>query len=299
MAWLQLVLESNKDGAKLASELLEQFGAISVSLSALDRQLIFEQGPAPDQEEQLWDHTQVTALLHEDTDLDVMLAILRKRLGASLLHNQKITLLPDKDWVSEYQQSHGPRIFGDKLCVCPGWRTPPDDIDHVLMLDPGLAFGTGSHETTSLCLDWMVANNIRGKQVVDYGCGSGILAIAAVMLGADHAWALDIDPQALQSASVNAENNRVADKLTIEMPDKAIIPPVDILIANILLNPLQELAERFAELLLPGGNIVLSGILANQAEDCMAVYKSWFNMDAPVFKREWAMLTGHRNGSSA
>ena len=271
----------------------------SVSLSASDRQLIIGQFPDPDQEEQLWDHTQVTALLHEDTDLDVMLASLRKRLGPLLSGKVKISPLPDRDWVREYQDSHGPRIFGDKLCVCPGWHIPPDNIENILMLDPGLAFGTGSHETTGLCLDWMVANSIKGKQVIDYGCGSGILAIAAVMLGADHAWALDIDPQALQSASVNAENNQVADKLTIAMPDEVIVPPVDILIANILLNPLQELAERFAELLLPGGNIVLSGILANQAEECLVAYKPWFNMGPPEFKREWAMITGFRNETTA
>ena len=194
MAWLQLILESDSDGARQASELLEQFGAISVSLSALNKQLIIEK--SPDQEEELWDHTQITALLYEETDLDVLLASLRKRLGPSLVGNQKITLLPDKDWVKEYQHSHGPRIFGNKLCVCPGWYTPPENIDHVLMLDPGLAFGTGSHETTGLCLDWLVINDIKAKQVIDYGCGSGILAIAAVLLGANHAWALDVDTQA-------------------------------------------------------------------------------------------------------
>lgn len=293
MAWLQLILESDSNGARQASELLEQFGAISVSLSALNEQLIV--GRCPDQKEELWDHTQVIALLYEETDLDVLLASLRKRLGPSLLGNQKITLLPDKDWVNEYQQSHGPRIFGNKLCICPGWYTPPDNIDHILTLDPGLAFGTGSHETTGLCLDWLVTNDIKDKQVIDYGCGSGILAIAAVLLGATHAWALDIDMQALQSVAANAEKNQISDKLTIGLPDHIKLPAIDILLANILMNPLQELAARFAELLLPGGNIVLSGILASQAEECLATYKTWFSMDAPVFRREWALLTGRRN----
>ena len=296
MAWLQLILESDSDGARLASELLEQFGAISVSLSALDTHLIVER--YPDQEEELWDHTRITALLHEDTDLDVLLATLRKRLGAAPLSNQKVTLLPDRDWIKEYQQSHGPKIFGNKLCICPGWYSPPENIDHILMLDPGLAFGTGSHETTGLCLDWLVTNDINGKQVMDYGCGSGILAIAAVLLGANHAWALDIDTQALQSATVNAERNQLSDKLTIDLPGNIKLPEVDILLANILLNPLQELAAQFAELLSAGGNIVLSGILAGQAEECLVTYETWFNMDAPVYRREWALLTGRRNDST-
>lgn len=293
MAWLQLVLESDSNGAREASELLEQFGAISVSLSAINKQLIVEQHP--DQEEALWDHTQITALLYEETDLDVLLASLRNRLGHSLLHNQKITLLPDKDWVSEYQQSHGPRIFGNKLCICPGWHTPPDNVDHILMLDPGLAFGTGSHETTGLCLDWLVTNEIKDKRVIDYGCGTGILAIAAVLLGANHAWALDIDTQALQSATANAGKNQVSEKLTIGLPDIIKLPACDILLANILMNPLLDQVAQFAELILPGGDIVLSGILASQVEECLATYTSWFNMDAPVFRQEWALLTGRRN----
>jgi ribosomal protein L11 methyltransferase len=292
MAWLQLILESDSTGARQASELLEQFGAIAVSLSALDQQLIVEQHP--DQQEELWEHTQVTALLHEDIDLDVLLASLRKRLGPAPLSRQKINLLPDKDWVMAYQQSNGPRIFGNTLCICPGWHTPPAHVDHILNLDPGLAFGTGSHETTGLCLDWLVKNDIKGKRVIDYGCGSGILALAAVLLGASHAWAIDNDPQALQSATANAARNHVSDKLTIAPPDEFLLPAVDVLLANILLNPLQELAARIAELVLPGGSIVLSGILAIQADDCLATYQTWFNMDAPVFEREWALLTGIR-----
>jgi len=295
MAWLQLTLESDSEGARQASELLELFGAISVSLSAVNKQLLIEQHP--DQQQELWDQTQVTALLHKDTDLDVLLASLRKRLGPAPLGNQKIALLPDKDWVREYQLSQGPRLFGNRLCVCPGWCIPPDNIDYVLLLDPGLAFGSGSHVTTGLCLDWLVATNIEGKLVIDYGCGSGILAIAAALLGARHAWALDIDPQALQAATANADRNRVSDKLTIDLPDKNNLPVVDILLANILLQPLQELAARFAALVLPDGNIVLSGILASQAEECLATYATWFNMAAPVFQREWALLTGRRNCS--
>jgi len=292
MAWLQLTLESDSAGALLASELLEQFGAISVSLSALNRQILVEH--RPDQPLELWQHTQVTALLHEDIDLDILLASLRKRLGSAPLSGHKINLLRDRDWVMEYQQSSGPKIFGDKLCICPGWHTPPAHVDHILNLDPGLAFGTGSHETTGLCLDWLIANDIRGKRAIDYGCGSGILGLAAVLLGASHVWAIDIDPQALQSTTTNAARNQVSDKVTVAPADKVSLPAADVLLANILLNPLQELAVRFAELVLPGGHIVLSGILATQAEDCLATYKTWFNMDTPVFKREWALLTGKR-----
>jgi ribosomal protein L11 methyltransferase len=292
MVWFQFILESNSEGAELATELFEQFGAISVSLTAANEQLIIEQNPS--QPEEFWERTQLTALLHEDTDLDVLLSSLRNRLGVELIKNHEVKLLPDKDWTREYEKSHGPKIYGDKLCICPGWHTPPANIEYVLNLEPGLAFGTGSHETTGLCLDWLVTNDIRDKRVIDYGCGSGILALSAIILGSKHVWAIDIDPQAINSTTTNAQRNHLEKKLTVNFPEKSKLPVVEILVANILLNPLKELAPRFADLLVSDGIIVLSGILAVQAEECLAAYQSWFTMNTPVYKREWALLTGNR-----
>jgi len=292
MAWLQLTFESNRESANTLSELLEKFGAVSVSLSASSNELLFGQGSS--KSEDLWEQTRVTALLHEDTDLDTLIVVARNRVGADQIRQHQIELIEDRDWVSEYQQTHGPRIFGDQLCICPGWCTPPDHIPNILMLDPGLAFGTGTHDTTGMCLDWLVDHDVCGKQVIDYGCGSGILALAALKLGAAHAWAVDIDAQALEATRANADRNQLSDQITIMHPDAIELPVVDMLLANVLLNPLKILATKFAGLVSADGVVVISGILATQAEECLAAYQSWFNMQTPVFRREWALLEGTR-----
>src|SRR3972149_5303505 len=292
MAWLQLTFESNRESANTLSELLEKFGAVSVSLSASSNELLFGQGSS--KSEDLWEQTRVTALLHEDTDLDTLIVVARNRVGANQIRQHQIELIEDRDWVSEYQQTHGPRIFGDQLCICPGWCTPPDHIPNILMLDPGLAFGTGTHDTTGMCLDWLPGHDVFGKQGVGYGCGSGVLALAALKLGAAHAWAVDIDAQALEATRANADRNQLSDQITIMHPDAIELPVVDMLLANVLLNPLKILATKFAGLVSADGVVVISGILATQAEECLAAYQSWFNMQTPVFRREWALLEGTR-----
>jgi ribosomal protein L11 methyltransferase len=293
LAWLQLTFDCNRDSAKSLSELLEQFGAASVSLSAVSSELLFGQGDSVS--EDLWEQTRVTALLDEDMDLDTLLVVVRDRIGADHIQGHHIELIEDKDWVSEYQHAHGPKIFGDKFCICPGWCPPPENIPDVLMLDPGLAFGTGTHDTTAMCLAWLVQHDVKDRQIIDYGCGSGILALAALKLGAAHAFAVDIDPQALEAASANAGRNQLSDRITIMHPQEPALPAADVLLANILLNPLKDLAAKFAGLVLPEGHIVLSGILSTQAEECLAAYQSWFNMQAPAYRREWALLEGTRN----
>lgn len=292
MSWLQLTLDTDKNSAKLLSELLNQFGAISVSLSAASNEALYGEDTVNDTE--LWDITRITAQLHTDTDLDILLACIRNRVGAEKIIQHKIGLVRDRDWISEYKQETGPVIFGERLCICPSWCEPPENIQHCINLDPGLAFGTGSHETTSMCLDWLINNELENKQVIDYGCGSGILALAALELGAIHAYAIDIDPQAIMATKENARRNNANKKISVIYPDEIDLPEVDILMANILSGPLVELAPKFECLVKPGGSIILSGILAVQAEDCLSTYSSWFNMDAPRFQKEWAMLTGIR-----
>jgi len=292
MSWLQLILESDPGSAEQLSELLEQFGAVSVSMSAVSDEKIF--GQAIEKDPVLWQQTRVVALLHEDTDLDTLLVCLRNRVGADRIGKHEISILEDRDWVNEFKLGHGVKIFADRLCVCPSWcELPRDDIAHII-LDPGLAFGTGTHETTVACLEWLASNDIKNKSVIDFGCGSGILALAAVKLGAEKVYAVDIDPQALQAAKENAKRNSITDQLVIAHPDDIQLPVVDVLVANILLNPLQELANHFSELVQPCGDLVLSGLLSTQAEECLEAYQSWFNMDEPVFKQEWSLLHGTR-----
>jgi len=292
MSWLQLTLESDLESAEQLSDLLEQFGAVSVSLSAVSAEKIF--GQAIEKDPLLWQQTRVVALLHEDIDLDTLLVCLCNRVGADRIERHEISVLEDRDWVNEYKLGHGVKIFSDRLCVCPSWCELPRDNIATIILDPGLAFGTGTHETTAACLEWLAQSDINGKSVIDYGCGSGILALAAVKLGAGKVYAVDIDPQALQSSEENAKRNEITDQLIIAHPDNIQLPVVDILLANVLLNPLQGLAHCFADLVRSSGDLVLAGLLSTQAEECLEAYQSWFSMDEPVFKQEWSLLHGTR-----
>lgn len=292
MSWLQLTLQTDKISADLLSELLNQFGAISVSLSAACNQSLYDEETMNDTG--LWDTTRITAQLHPDTDLDILLICLRNRVGAEKIINHSFETIQDRDWVSEYKKETGPVVFGERLCICPSWCKPPDGIQHYINLDPGLAFGTGLHVTTSLCLNWLASNNLESKHIIDYGCGSGILALAALELGAGFAYAIDIDPQAIMASQENARRNKTRGKIKITYPDEIDLPAADILVANILSGPLVELAPKFEHLVKPGGTILLSGILAVQTEECLSAYSTWFNMAVPLFQNEWAMLTGIR-----
>ena len=295
MAWLQLTLECDRDATEKLSGLLEQFGVISVSLSAASNEALFvEGGNIP---EDFWVRTRISALLHEDTDLDILLVCLRNCAGAERIHTHHIELIGDKDWVYEVQLAHRPQIFGNRLCICPGWCVPPDHIPHLVMLDPGLAFGTGAHDTTTMCLEWLVQNAVAGKAVIDYGCGSGILALAASALGARHVYAVDIDPQALQAARSNTERNHRQCNITVGRLEEIELPVADILIANMLLGPILKFAPAFAGQVCGGGVIILSGLLAGEIEECLAAYQTWFNMEPPCYRREWAMVQGMRRHS--
>lgn len=300
MSWLQLELETYQAQAEELSELLEQFGAVSVSLTASSDEPVFDTQDQ-DQEDnysdnkRLWDKTRLTALLHPDSDLDIMLVCLRDRIGADNIVSHKIELIKDKDWVGEFKAEHQPVVFSERICICPSWCEPPQNNIPNIILDPGLAFGTGSHPTTSLCIEWLAENNITDRIVIDYGCGSGILAMVAAMMGAEKVYAVDIDKQALQAARENIERNHLSKKIYVEHVDDASLPAADVLVANILMNPLKGLVETFADLTKLGGDIILSGLLHVQADECLAAYGSCFKMDAPVFNSEWTRLHGIRN----
>ena len=210
--------------------------------------------------------------------------------------SEKFELLEDKDWEREWMDLFEPMKFGERLWVCPSWKPVPDESAVNVMLDPGLAFGTGTHPTTALCLQWLDSLNLKGKTVIDYGCGSGILAIAALKLGALKVYAMDIDPQAVTATIDNAKRNAVnEERLLVGKPEILDGIIVDVVVANILAGPLNELAESISKHCVSHGKLALSGLLDTQAEPTRQTYLQWFDMDSPCFEGEWSRLTGTKN----
>jgi ribosomal protein L11 methyltransferase len=195
-----------------------------------------------------------------------------------------------------------PMRFGERLWICPGDQLPPAELlpasgPIIIRLDPGLAFGTGTHATTAMCLEWLDGAQLAGKRVIDFGCGSGVLAVAALKLGAAHATAVDIDPQALIATRDNAQRNAVEDRMSIHAADIDIAAPAHVLLANILADPLISLAPKLAGLVVPGGKLVLSGLLREQAAQVSIRYAEWFDVAQPVFRDDWARLDGVRRSA--
>ena len=291
--WLRLVFECEAAQIDAAADLLERFGATSVSITPLG-EIVIEDSPG---REVYGPSNRLEALLACGTDFDILLACLRNRIGAGPLRSVSIEPVRDRDWNAEFQSAHGPLSFGGRLCICPGWAQPVQGQD-VVFLDPGLAFGTGTHGTTALCLDWLTRFAPRGLEVIDYGCGSGILAMSAAVLGARQVHAVDIDPYAIDVARENVEKNRLEGCVQVS-PAGVDLPAADILVANILLQPLMDLAPTFSALVKPHGRIALSGILAGQAGACAAAFRPWFDMAPPEFRDEWALLQGVRNAAAS
>ncbi len=276
-------------------EFLDRLGADSVSIAAGDASPLYSDDPAAPE---YWRQSRLQALFPIDAEPDILIACLRNRLGAACAATLVVDELGDQDWSLSGRSGLGPLLFGDQLCVCPGWVAAPADR-RVLTLDPGLGFGTGSHPTTALCLDWLAARDLRGCTLIDYGCGSGILGLSAALLGAAEVWLVDIDAQALAASRVNAERNHLLDRVRFLAPGAAPDRPADLLVANILLNPLLELAPQFARLVRPGAALALSGLLATQAGDCLAAYEPWFSMGDMTFRNEWALLQGRRRSAAS
>ncbi len=287
MAWLRLILDSDREHAGCLTDLLERFGAASISFPDPG-------GRAPRADDGRGETTRISALLHEDVDLDTLLVCLRGRPGAERIRQHRLEVLEDGEEAGGSREGYGTLRYGGKMCIRPVWCGPPADGDDTLMLEPGLVFGSGAHATTALCLDWLAGRDLAGQRVIDYGCGSGVLALSALRLGAEHAWAVDTDPLALEVSRRNAERNCLLPRITIGHPDAMARPRADILLANLHLDPLRELAATFAGLLLPGGTVVLSGLLATQVAGCLAVYETWFTMHSPIYRREWALVQGEK-----
>ena len=296
MAWLQLTLEATHSNSEQLSELLSQAGAASVTLQDAHDEPIFEPPPGSTP---LWKELLLTGLFEADVQIETVLHFIKSNYGE--LPSYTLNPLEDKDWVRAWMDDFKPMLFGQRVWICPSWHTPPDPDAINFMLDPGLAFGTGTHPTTSLCLQWLDQNFQKSHSkmpvdVIDYGCGSGILGIAANLLGSEQVYAIDLDPQALTATRANAEKNHVLDKiLTFSVPEfrhKFATLQCPLLMANILAGPLVELAEMLASHVAPKGSIVLSGILAEQAEEVSKAYQPWFTIDEITQEDDWIRIAG-------
>lgn len=291
MPWIQLILESDPDHADKLSECLGSLGASAVTLQDGADQPLYEPPPGATP---LWSATRVVGLFAADTDTRELIRRLAALLDTGQLPPWRISPLEDKDWEREWMDNFHPMRFGHRLWICPSWHSPPDPDAINIMLDPGLAFGTGTHPTTELCLRWLDQYGAAHPQVIDYGCGSGVLAVAAAKLGAQHVWAVDNDPQALIATRDNAAKNAVADIIEAVSPEALPAVQTPLLIANILAQPLLELADKFADYVIPGGHLVLSGILREQAEQVSRHYQTWFVMEPWENNNEWIRLAGKR-----
>jgi ribosomal protein L11 methyltransferase len=298
MPFLQLTLDIGKADPQPIEDALFAAGASSVTLQDSDDDPILEPAPGATP---LWPTVTVKALFSSESNSDAIVASLSQCLESIPVY--RFERVEDRIWEREWLKDFKPMRFGQRLWVCPGGMSPaseflptpqaPRPTPILVHLDPGLAFGTGTHPTTALCLEWLDGANLWGKRVIDYGCGSGILAIAALKLGAASAVGLDIDEQALLASRDNAARNAVSDRLILQ-PVTTPLSPADIVVANILAGPLHELAATLAGKVTPGGHLVLSGILKQQALDLARRYAAWFDMDEPVFRDDWARLVGRR-----
>lgn len=294
MPWIQILLDTTSDHAEPLEDLLLEAGASAVTLQDAKDQPLYEPelGSTP-----LWTHTIVIGLFDAHCDMEQVVALLKEQSGLDPFPDYKVEIVEDKDWEREWMSQFHPMQFGNRLWVCPSWKEIPDPDAVNLMLDPGLAFGTGTHPTTALCLEWLEKqSNLDQNDVIDYGCGSGILAIAALLLGARKAVGVDLDPQALKATIDNAERNRIApEKLQVFLPEKQPEMQADVVVANILAGPLVSLAPILAKQTKSGGRLALSGILAEQAEEIVDTYQQWFDVAPPVFNDGWALVSGKRH----
>lgn len=296
MAWQQLIFDLTPERAEPLSELLSEAGAASVTFLDCVDTPIYE--PAPDASD-LWEQTRVVGLFDADADIDTVLAQIKQAPDFSTLPPYRLCELKEQQWERVWMDRFQPICFGKQLWICPTETAPPDPEAINIMLDPGLAFGTGTHPTTALCLEWIDGHTLKEKSVIDYGCGSGVLAIAAALSGAAPIHAVDIDPQALLATRNNSAQNDVAAQISTALPDEARdkLTPVDCLLANILANPLTELAEYFSTLVKHNGIIVLSGILSEQASRVIDAYRPWFAFEPVCEKEGWVRLVATRNDS--
>lgn len=292
MPWIQIRINATAKTADKVSNMLLGRGAQAVTFMDAKDVPVYEPMPG---ETPLWGETEVMGLFDAETDPAPTIAFFQQIFGEDV--GYKVEQLEDKDWVREWMDHFHPMQFGKRLWICPSWRDVPNPDAVNVMLDPGLAFGTGTHPTTALCLQWLDGLDLTGKTVVDFGCGSGILGIAALKLGAARVIGIDIDPQAIQASRDNAARNGVADQIELYLPaDQPQDVEADVVVANILAGPLRELAPLIAGHGKAGSLMALSGVLESQAPELETIYGQWFEMDPTAVKEEWCRLSGRKHG---
>lgn len=290
MPWLQLRLSTTEQFAEAIGDAFMELEALSVTLMDAEDVPILEPGPG---ETPLWQNIQMMMLFDAEVNTKRILSEWRETSLSQYASQEKFELLEDKDWEREWMDRFEPMKFGQRLWVCPSWKPVPDNMAVNVLLDPGLAFGTGTHPTTALCLQWLDSLDLEGKTVIDFGCGSGILAIAALKLGASQVYAVDIDPQAIIATKDNASRNNVMnERLIVGLPEILEGVIVEVLVANILAGPLRSLASQISAHCHTHAKLALSGLLDNQAESIQQPYREWFDMDSPVYRDEWCRLSG-------
>lgn len=289
MAYIQLKINMIAEHAESLGDMLSANGAQAVTFVDAKDTPLYEPKPG---EVMLWPDTQVIGLFPAEMDMQAVIARLSKAriLGENFVY--VIDPLEDKDWEREWMENFHAMQFGKRLWICPSWREIPEPDAVNVMLDPGLAFGTGTHATTALCLQWLDGLELSGKTVLDFGCGSGILGVAAVKLGASAMVGIDIDPQALQATRENALRNHVSAQVEAFLPEHAPAQQYNVVLANILAAPLRELKETIAGYCQSGGQIILSGILVEQAEEIANLYSEFFIIDHIAHSGEWACING-------
>ena len=288
MSWYQITIHCHPDTLEAIEASLEAAGAQAIMLYDAQDQPLLEPGPG---ETPLWDDIKATGLFPAEADISSIMQQLQTQWPHQIITQNE---LAEQNWTRAWMDHYHPMQFAEKLWICPTTVTPPDPEAVNVLLDPGMAFGTGTHPTTAMCLQWLGRHDVQNQTVIDYGCGSGVLAIAALKLGAQHAHCVDNDPQALLATEENATRNSIKpDHITITLP--ATVPPAaDIVIANILASALIDLAPALAQLVKPNGQLVLSGILTEQAAQVMAAYANQFTFDPPQHQEEWVCLAARK-----
>ncbi|NMY43269.1 50S ribosomal protein L11 methyltransferase [Pseudomonas sp. WS 5013] len=289
MPWLQVRLAITPEQAETYEDALLGVGAVSVTFMDAEDQPIFEPdlGTTP-----LWSNTHLLALFEADTDPANLVAHLQLLTGGELPAHE-IEHIEDQDWERSWMDNFQPMRFGQRLWIVPSWHAAPEPEAVNLLLDPGLAFGTGTHPTTALCLEWLDGQDLNDCTVIDFGCGSGILAIAALLLGAPQAIGTDIDPQALEASRDNAGRNGIDPaRFPVYLPADMPQQPAEVVVANILAGPLVSLAPQITALVKAGGRLALSGILAEQAEEVRTAYADTFDLDPTAIKDGWVRISG-------
>jgi ribosomal protein L11 methyltransferase len=293
MPWIQIKLNAtNENSEQIGDMLMEETGALSITFLDAKDTPVFEPLPG---ETRLWGDTDILALYDAESDTNWIVEQIKSSGMLSDDFAYKVEQIEDKDWEREWMDNFHPMQFGKRLWICPSWRNIPDPTAVNVMLDPGLAFGTGTHPTTALCLEWLEGLDLSGKTVIDFGCGSGILAIAAIKLGAAKVIGIDIDPQALTASHDNAERNGVANQLELYLPqDQPQGLLADVVVANILAGPLRDLSSVIKGLIKPKGYLAMSGVLDTQAEDVANYYRDELSIDTIIEQQEWCRISGQK-----